>query len=79
MHDHPVEIRGQGALEQAEGPDPEPKERTVGVLKLTVGLGLTEGGIKVFEVIGGSTRAQLSMNDRISTGWLFMVYNDRHG
>jgi hypothetical protein len=51
MLDHPVDIRGQIALEQGEGPQPEPKERAVGVLKLTAGPGLTEGGIKVFEVL----------------------------
>jgi hypothetical protein len=34
-----------------EEPETEPKERTMAVLKLTAGLGLTEGGIKMFEVI----------------------------
>jgi Zn-dependent M16 (insulinase) family peptidase len=47
-----VEIRKQSALVEAAGPEPEPEseERTVRALKLTEGLGLTEGGIKVFEV-----------------------------
>jgi hypothetical protein len=48
---HPVEIRGQSALEQAEGSWLQPNDRTVGVLKLTAGLGLTEGGIQVYEVL----------------------------
>jgi len=44
----PVEIRKQNAHEQGEGPELEPKERTITVLKLTEGLGLTEVGIKMF-------------------------------
>jgi hypothetical protein len=48
--DHPVDIRGQIALEQGEGPEHEPKERAVGFLKLTAGPGLIEGGIKVFGI-----------------------------
>jgi hypothetical protein len=55
-----VEIRKQSALVEAAGP--EPKERTVRVLKLTEGLGLTERGIKVFEVI--YCREQVSSNNR---------------
>jgi DNA-binding winged helix-turn-helix (wHTH) protein len=35
---NPVEIRKQNALEEAEGPEPEPKERAMAVLKLTEGL-----------------------------------------
>jgi len=40
----------QSALEEAEEPEPEPEseERTVTVLKLTGGFGLTEAGIKLF-------------------------------
>jgi len=40
------EIRKQNALEKAEGPgsEPEPKERTKTVLKLTEGFRLTEAG-----------------------------------
>jgi hypothetical protein len=54
-HDHNltldqlVEIRKQNAHEEREGPEPEAKERTMTVLKLTEGLGLTEAGIKVCE------------------------------
>ena len=43
--DHPVEIQKQTALEEGEESDPEPKERTVTVLKLTERLGLTEAAI----------------------------------
>ena len=38
----------QSALEEAEEPEPESEERTVTVLKLTGGFGLTEAGIKLF-------------------------------
>ena len=47
--DHLVEIRKQSALEEAQEPEPERKERTERVVKLTEGLGLTEGGIRVSE------------------------------
>jgi hypothetical protein len=50
--DYNVEIRKQSALEEAEEPDPEPKERTVTVSKLSEGLGLIEGGVEVSEDIG---------------------------
>jgi hypothetical protein len=43
------EICKQSALEEAEGPEPEPKERTMTVLKLVEGLGLIEAVIVVFE------------------------------
>jgi hypothetical protein len=49
MPDHLVEIRKQSGLEVAECSQPDPKERTVTVLKLTEGLGVTEAGIKVSE------------------------------
>ena len=39
--DHFVGIRKPSALEEAEGPQPEPKERTRTVLELTEGLGPT--------------------------------------
>jgi hypothetical protein len=45
----PVEIRKPSSLEEAEGPEPEPKERTMAILKLTEGLGLTEAVIKVYD------------------------------
>jgi hypothetical protein len=32
-----VEIRKPSSLEEGEGPEPEPKERTMAVLKLTEG------------------------------------------
>jgi hypothetical protein len=44
-YDDLVEIRKQSAVEQAEESDPESKVRTMTVLKLTDGLGLTEVGI----------------------------------
>jgi hypothetical protein len=46
-----VEIWNQSAFEENEEPEPEPMERTMAVLKLTTGLGLTQCGIKMFEVI----------------------------
>ena len=42
----------QRVLEEAEEPNPQPKERTTTVLKLTEGLGLIETGIKVFDDSG---------------------------
>jgi len=48
---HPVDIRKQSALEEVEEPESEPMERTMMVLKLTEGLGLIEGCIRVFEYI----------------------------
>ena len=46
-HDALSEICKKNDLEEAEGP--EPKERTVTVLKMIEGLGLTEAVISVFE------------------------------
>jgi hypothetical protein len=46
---HLIERRKQSAREEAEEPEPEPKERTMTVLKLTVWIGLIEGGIRAFE------------------------------
>jgi hypothetical protein len=46
-----IESRKQSAREEAEKPEPEPKERTMTVLKLTVWIGLIEGGIRAFEDI----------------------------
>jgi len=48
-HDDLSEICNQSALEEAKGPEPEPKERTMTVLKLVEGLGLIEAAISVFE------------------------------
>ena len=48
-HDHLSEICKRSALEEAEGTEPEPKERIMTVLKLVEGLGLTEAAISVFE------------------------------
>jgi hypothetical protein len=45
------EIQKPSALEEAEEPEAEPHERTMTVLKLAEGLGLTEGGIEVLEDI----------------------------
>jgi len=42
----------KSAHEDAEELEPEPKERTVTVVKLTDGLGLTEAGVNVFEDVG---------------------------
>jgi hypothetical protein len=47
--DQLVEIRKQNAVEETEQPEPEPKERTVTILKLTAGHGLAQVGIKVSE------------------------------
>jgi hypothetical protein len=48
---HLVEIRKQNAIEEVEELQPEPRERAIIVLTLTVVLGLTATGIKVFEGI----------------------------
>ena len=52
MLDHLVEIRKQSGVEEAEEAEPERKERTVTVSKLSEGLGLIEGGVEVSEDIG---------------------------
>jgi hypothetical protein len=39
----------QSALEEADEPEPEPKDRPTTVLKLSDGFGLTEAVVKVFE------------------------------
>ena len=44
-----VEIRKQSVLDKADGPESEPRDRTMTVLKLTGRLGLNETGIKMFE------------------------------
>jgi len=45
---HLIKFQKQRALEGAEKPEPESKERTMTVLRFTEGLGLTEAGIRVF-------------------------------
>ena len=54
IDDHPVGIRKQSALEEAEEPEPEPgpKVRTVTVLMLTEWLGLPAAVIRVSEDTG---------------------------
>jgi hypothetical protein len=47
--DHLVETPKQCAFKQAEEPEPEPKERTMCVLKLADSRGITEAGIGIFE------------------------------
>jgi len=44
-----VEIRKGSVLDEAERLEPEPRDRTVTVLRLRGGPGLTETGIKMFE------------------------------
>jgi hypothetical protein len=46
--DELVEFLKQRVVEEAEEPESEPKERTMTVLKLTEGLGVTEAGINEF-------------------------------
>ena len=68
-----VQIPKQSAREDAEEREPEPQERTVTVLKLTEGLGLTEVAIKVFEGVGWKERSVASTGQgivRIRAGWL---------
>ena len=48
---HPVDFRKQSALEEDEEPEPGRMERSRTVVKLTEGLGLIEGCIRVFEDI----------------------------
>jgi hypothetical protein len=59
------QIQKQSAVEDAEDPEPESKERTVTVLKLTEGLGLTEAGVKVFEDVGCKKRRAASTGQEI--------------
>ena len=49
MLDHLVEIRKQSAIKQAEEPEPEPKYRTMRVLKMAESRGITAAGIRIFE------------------------------
>ena len=68
-----VQIRKQSAREDAEELEPESKERTVTVLKLAAGLGLTEDGVKVFEDVGWKERRAASTGQgivRMRAGWL---------
>jgi len=44
-----VEVPEQSALEEAEEPESDPKERTTTVFSLTEALGIAEAGIQVFE------------------------------
>jgi hypothetical protein len=44
-----VEIPEQSAIEEAEKPESEPKERTMAVFSLTEALGLAEAGVREFE------------------------------
>jgi hypothetical protein len=48
---HLFEILKQNAFEESEGPEPEPEESTLTVLKLTELLCLTDAGSKVFGII----------------------------
>jgi hypothetical protein len=52
MLDQTDETGKQRALDEAEAPQPQPKGRTMTVLKLTEGFGLIEPGIKVFDDSG---------------------------
>ena len=68
-----VQSPKQSAREDAEESEPEPKEMTVAVLKLTEGLGLTEDGIKVFEDVGWKEWRAASTGQgimRMRAGWL---------
>jgi len=49
MLDLLVETRKQSPLKQAEEPEPEPKERTLRVLKLAESSGISESGFRIFE------------------------------
>jgi uncharacterized DUF497 family protein len=49
--DDAVEILMQSALDEAEESEPESEERTMTVVKMTEGIGLTEACIEVFEGI----------------------------
>ena len=47
--DHLVETRKQSGFKQAEELEPEPKQRTMRVLKLAESRGIAEAGIRIFE------------------------------
>jgi hypothetical protein len=69
---HLVQIRKKSTRGDAEEPEPEPKERTVTVVNLTEGLGLTEGGVGVFEDVGWKERRVALTGQgivRMSAGW----------
>jgi hypothetical protein len=66
-HDHLSEICKRSALEEAEGTEPEPKERIMTVLKLVEGLGLTEVAISVFEDNGWNEKGTARSGQRIQT------------
>jgi hypothetical protein len=71
--DFTLDDRKQSALEESEEPEPGPKERTVTVLKLAEGLGLTESGIKVFE--DSSLKEQRTATRQEITG-MFACYEE---
>jgi len=49
MFDHLFDTRKQSAFKQAEEQEPEPKERTMRLLKVAESRGITEAGIRTFE------------------------------
>jgi hypothetical protein len=65
MLDSLLEIQKQSALEEAEDPEPKPKERTMTVSQLNEVLGLSEARIKVFEDTGSKLQrpAKTSQGD----------------
>jgi len=58
----------QRVLEEAEEPKPQPKERTMTVLKLIEGFGLIETGIKVFDDSG--------FNEQQGMRWILTWYEE---
>jgi hypothetical protein len=46
----------QSSLKEAKEPEPEPKEKTMAVLKLTERLGLTEAGIEFYDDVDNAWR-----------------------
>lgn len=69
-----VQIRRQSAPGEAEKPELGPMERTMTVLKLTDGLGLAEGGVKVFENI--DSNKQRAAATRQGTMGILAVYRN---
>jgi len=76
-----VEIRKQSALEEAERPEYEPRDRTVTVLQSTVGFGLNESGIKMFANSGWKEQRTAATGQGIMTNFAFRdeILKDKQG
>lgn len=67
--DQTAEIQKQGAHEGAE--EPEPEEKTMGLLNVTERLGLTEGGIKAVEDTDWTQQRATTISEAIIRMFVF--------